>query len=116
MGPCCRRALLGARGQLLSMSLALDNQIRGILKTFGRIVPKGASGLFEKNVRALITDDAEIAAVILPLLQARQMARSKCAALDRRLIGSVQGATCRMCKIWYSIFRTMSGVTCIAPS
>lgn len=82
---------------LLGMSLALENQIRGILKTFGRIVPKGAGGLFEKNVRALITDDAEIAAVILPLFQARQIARSKCAALDRRLIGSVQGdATCRM--------------------
>jgi transposase len=90
------KALLGARSQLLSISLALENQIRGILKTFGRIVPKGAGGLFEKNVRALITDDAEIAAVIMPLLQARQMTRSKCAALDRRLIGSVQGnATCR---------------------
>ena len=69
----------------------------GILKTFGRIVPKGAGGLFEKNVRALITDDAEITAVIMPLLQARQMARGKCAALDRRIIRSVQGdATCRM--------------------
>jgi transposase len=90
------KALLGARSQLLSMSLALENQIRGILKTFGRIVPKGAGGLFEKNVRALITDDAEIAAVIMPLLQARGMGRSKCAALDRRLIGSVQAdVTCR---------------------
>jgi transposase len=59
-------------------------------------VPKGAGGLFEKNVRALITDDAEIAAVIMPLLQARGMARSKCAALDRHLIGSVQAdVTCR---------------------
>jgi hypothetical protein len=60
------KALLGGRSQLLSMSLALENQIRGILKTFGRIVPKGAGGLFEKNVRALITGDAEIAAVITP--------------------------------------------------
>jgi hypothetical protein len=75
------KAQLGARGHLLSMSLALENQIRGTLKTFGRIVPqRGAGGLFEKNVRALITDDAEIAAVIVPLLQARQMARSKRAA------------------------------------
>ena len=79
------------------MSLSLENQIRGILKTFGRIVPKGAGGLFEKNVRAVIADDAEIAAVIMPLLQARGMARSKCAALDRRIIRSVQGdASCRM--------------------
>ena len=52
--------------------------------------------MFEKNVRALIADDAEIAAVIMPLLQARSMARSKCATLDRRLIGSVQAdVTCR---------------------
>ena len=92
-----RRRLLGARSQLLNMSLALENQIRGILKTFGRIVPKGGGGLFEKNVRAMITDDAEIAAVIMPLLQARQVARGKCAALDHRLIRSVQSdATCRM--------------------
>src|SRR5215467_6096221 len=90
------KALLGARCQLLSMSLALENQIRGILKTFGRIVPKGAGGLFEKNVRALIMDDAEITAVIMPLLQARQMARGRCAVLDRRIIRSVQGdASCR---------------------
>jgi transposase len=91
------KALLGARNQLLGISLALENQIRGILKTFGRIVPKGAGGLFERNVRALITDEAEIATVIMPLLQARQMARAKCAALDRRLVMSVQGnANCRM--------------------
>jgi transposase len=60
------KALLGARSQLLSMSLALENQIRGILKTFGLIVPKGAGGLFEKNVRTLITGDAELAEVIMP--------------------------------------------------
>jgi transposase len=46
--PKRHEALLGARNQLLSMSLALENQIRSILKTFGR--------------------------VIMPLLQARQMA------------------------------------------
>jgi transposase len=61
-GAMLAKALLGARSHLLSISLSLENQIRGLLKTFGRIVPKGAGGLFEKNVRALITDDAEIAA------------------------------------------------------
>jgi hypothetical protein len=76
---------------------ALENQIRGILKTFGRIVPKGGGGLFEKNVRVLITEVAAIAAVIMPLLQARQVARGNCAALDRRLIRLVQGdPACRM--------------------
>jgi transposase len=42
-------------------------------------------------------DDAEITPVIMLLLQARRMARGKCAALDRRIIKSVRGdATCRM--------------------
>jgi hypothetical protein len=67
------------------------------VKTFGRIVPKGGGGLFEKNVRVLITKNAAIAAVTMPLLQTRQVARGNCAALDRRLIRLVQGdATCRM--------------------
>jgi transposase len=43
------KALLGARSQLLSMSLALENQIRGILKTFGRIVPKGGRRLIRST-------------------------------------------------------------------
>jgi hypothetical protein len=91
------KALLGARSQLLSMSLALENQIRGVLKTFGRIVPKGAGGLLKERSRPDNGYGGEIAAVIMPLLQARQMAQSKCAAIGRRLIRSVQGdANCRM--------------------
>ena len=43
------KALLGARRQLLSVSLALENQIRGILKTFGRIVPKGGQRIIRKE-------------------------------------------------------------------
>ena len=77
--------------QLLSMLLALENRIRGILKTFGRDVPKGASGLFEKNIRALIMDDGEIVAVIMPLLQARQVARSKRASATCRLLMTMPG-------------------------
>ncbi len=91
------KALLGARRQLLEISLTLENQIRGILKTFGLIVPKGAGGLFEKNVHTLISGNAEIAAVIMPLLHVCQMARTKCASLDRRIVASVQqNPTCRM--------------------
>jgi transposase len=48
-GAMLTKALLGARSHLLSISLSLENQIRGLLKTFGRIVPKGAGGLFEKT-------------------------------------------------------------------
>jgi transposase len=46
------KALLGARGQLLNMSLSLENQVRGILKTFGRIVPKRGLADFSKRTFA----------------------------------------------------------------
>ena len=46
------KTLLGARRQLLSVSLALENQIRGILKTFGRIVPKGGAADYSKRTFA----------------------------------------------------------------
>jgi transposase len=110
------KALLGARRQLLSVSLALENQIRGILKTFGRVVPMGGGGLFEKNVRVLITEDAAIAAVIMPLLQAREVARGNCAALDRRFIRLVQGdATCRMLMTMPGIGPITAAVYAAAP-
>jgi transposase len=43
------KALLGARGQLLSMSLALENQIRGILKTFRPDRTKGGRRIIRKE-------------------------------------------------------------------
>jgi transposase len=36
------KALAGARGQLTTMVTDLSNQIRGIMKTFGLVVPKGS--------------------------------------------------------------------------
>ncbi len=38
------RALIGGRAQLIGISTELSNQIRGVMKTFGLIVPKAAAG------------------------------------------------------------------------
>jgi hypothetical protein len=51
-------------------------QIRGVMKTFGLVVPKGKGGAFEKNVRALLAGETAIAAVILPLLEAWRAVRA----------------------------------------
>ena len=42
-GPDCQavRALLVARAQIVSQITTLKNCVRGILKTFGRVLPKG---------------------------------------------------------------------------
>ena len=45
------RTLVTARRQLLKMRLQMSNQIRGLMKTFGLVVPKGAGSVFERNVR-----------------------------------------------------------------
>ena len=43
------RSLIGARTQLLDIVTELSNQIRGLMKTFGLVVPKGAGTVFEAN-------------------------------------------------------------------
>ena len=48
------RTLVGARAQMIKISTELSNQIRGLMKTFGLIVPKGAGRVFEANVRGLL--------------------------------------------------------------
>jgi len=40
------RTLVGARSQLVKIATELSNQIRGLMKTFGLIVPKGAGRIF----------------------------------------------------------------------
>src|SRR4051794_36406113 len=62
------RSLLGARTQLLGIVTDLSNQIRGLMKTFGLVVPKGAGKVFEANVRRLLEDDAAVAALVVPPL------------------------------------------------
>jgi transposase len=88
------KALVGARTQLTTMTTDLSNQIRGIMKTVGLIVPKGSGGIFERNVRALLDPAPAIAVIIIPLLDVWRMARQRTAALERPLRGRVQIADC----------------------
>ncbi|CCE98495.1 Transposase for insertion sequence element IS1328 (plasmid) [Sinorhizobium fredii HH103] len=67
------RTLVGARNQLLSISTQLSNQVRGLMKTFGLIIPKGTGRVFDSNVRKLVDGNDGLARIILPLL--RGMAR-----------------------------------------
>src|SRR4029077_6996871 len=45
------KAVSAARKQLLDISTNLSNQVRGLMKTFGLVVPKGKGRIFEANVR-----------------------------------------------------------------
>jgi transposase len=90
------RSLLGARTQLLGIVTDLSNQIRGLMKTFGLVVPKGAGTVFEANVRRLLEDEKAVAAIVLPLLDAWRAVRAQAADLDRQLLSMVrENAACR---------------------
>src|SRR6476469_8057839 len=40
------RTLIAARRQLIKMRVQMSNQIRGLMKTFGLVIPKGAGSVF----------------------------------------------------------------------
>src|SRR3546814_13140957 len=46
------RTLVAARHQMLKMTIQMSNQIRGLMKTFGLVVPKGAGSVFEGHMLA----------------------------------------------------------------
>lgn len=91
------RTLVGARTQLIKISTELSNQIRGLMKTFGLIVPKGAGRVFVAHVRRLLADNDGLARIILPLLETWCSIRSRNAELDRQLITAArQSAPCQL--------------------
>jgi transposase len=91
------RTLVAARARLLRMTTELSNQIRGLMKTFGLIVPAGKGNMFERHVQRLLADQEELAPVILPLLKAWRSLRMRAVDLARQLIVDArQSQTCRI--------------------
>jgi len=80
------RHLVGARAQLMGVSIDLSNQIRSTLKTFGLMAGKGAGRTFELRVRELLADRPIIADIVMPLLAAWRAVRAQITVLDRRLV------------------------------
>ncbi|MCA1371321.1 IS110 family transposase [Bradyrhizobium sp. BRP14] len=80
------RTLVAARTRLVRITVELSNQIRGVMKTFGLVVPAGKGSMFERNVRSLLVDHEQLAAIILPLLDAWRSVRIRAADLGRQLI------------------------------
>jgi transposase len=90
------RHLVGARAQLVGISIDLSNQIRSLPKTFGLRVGGGAGRVFEAKVRGPV-EGKPVASVVEPLLAAWRTVRDQVAVLDRKLIEAARGdATCRL--------------------
>src|SRR3954447_5423401 len=91
------RTLVAARTRLVRIMTELSNQIRGLMKTFGLVVPAGKGSRFEGHVRELLVDQNGLAAIILPVLEAWRSLRLRAAELGRRLVAEArQSEACRL--------------------
>lgn len=80
------RTLVAARRQIMKMRVQMSNQIRGLMKTFGLVVPKGTGSVFERNVLTLLEGEDNLARIILPLLQVWGDIRIRVAELTKQLV------------------------------
>lgn len=95
------RTLVAARTRLVQITTELSNQIRGLMKTFGLVMPPGKGSRFDENVRELLADRADLARIILPVLEAWRAMRRQAAELSRQLVAGAQGS--EACQILMSI-------------
>ena len=81
-----RRALLTARKLLQEKAIAIENDIRGLLRNFGLKV--GVVGLikFEERALELVEGIPELAEIMVSLLAARHQLREQSGKLHRKLL------------------------------
>jgi transposase len=85
-----RRALLTARKLLQEKAIAIENDIRGLLRNFGLKVGIVGTIGFDKRIRELVDGLPELGVIMGPLLAARQKLRETFMALHRKLLSIVR--------------------------
>jgi transposase len=85
------RALLVARAQIVSQITTTKNCVRGILKTFGRVLPKGLRSQFPGRVRAAIDGDPILGAIIEPMLRVLEAMRAQLLVYNKAVIQRARG-------------------------
>lgn len=91
------RTLVAARTRLVRIGTELSNQIRGLMKTFGLVVPAAMGGKFEHHVHALLADRTDLGQIIRPLLEAWHTVRLRAAELGRKLLADARrSAACQL--------------------
>ena len=95
------RSLVAARTKLVRITVELSNQIRGLMKTFGLIVPAGKGRTFETNVRRLLADQGDLSNILLPVLEAWCDMRTRAAEMTKMLLALAR--QCRACRLLMTI-------------
>ena len=82
------RALMTARDALVGMRVPLENEIRGLLETFGVMFGKRVGG-FKRRAEEIISKELAVAPELVPvfeaLIKARRDILTRIAALDSRI-------------------------------
>ena len=79
--------LLNNRRFLQDKRIAMDNEIRGSLRTFGLKVGKVPRSKYEARVRELVGDNEKLRLCILPMLEARRVLVEQCKKLEKLILG-----------------------------
>jgi transposase len=91
-----RRALLTARKLLQEKAIAIENNIRGLLRNFGLKVGVIGPVGFDTRIRELVDGRSELADIVAFLLGARQKLREEVPRLHRKGLAIVKDdGTCR---------------------
>ena len=85
-----RRALLTARKLLQEKAIAIENDIRGLLRNFGLKVGVIGTLGFDARIRELVDDRPDLGEIMEPLLGARQKLRETFTDLHRKLLSIVR--------------------------
>jgi transposase len=90
LGSQKRRALLTARRLLQEKAIALENDMRGLLRNFGLKVGQVGTIKFEARVRELVENRPDLAELMEALLGVREKLREQFARLHRKLLSIVR--------------------------
>lgn len=85
-----RRALLTARKLLQEKAIAMENDMRGLLRNFGLKVGTIRAFKFDERIRELVEAAPDLAEIIESLLAARQKLREEFVKLDRKVRGEAR--------------------------
>jgi len=86
-----RRALLTARKLLQEKAIAIENDIRGLLRNFGLKVGIVGVGKFEDRIHDLLEALPDLQEIVAPLLDARRKLREEFSRLHRRVLDIASG-------------------------
>lgn len=104
------RTLISSRTRLVRIGTELSNQIRGMMKTFGLLVPSTKGGRFDDQARRLLADNEALALIILPVLEAWRSVRLRAAELGRQILAKARQSTD------YQLLMSIPGVGAITAS